>query len=61
MEATDPVFLGMDLAATITIPTILVLFAFAVWFGVTRCTVGIGAEEQERRMAAPRRSSAGAR
>ena len=54
MEATDPVFLGLDLAGVITLPSVAAMFVFAVWFGVTRCTVGIGAEEHERRMDAQR-------
>ena len=53
MEATEPIFLGLDLAGAITLPAILAIFGFAVWFGATRCTVGIDAEEQERRMDAP--------
>ena len=56
MEATDPVLLGLDLAGVVALPAILVMFGFAVWFGVTRCTVGIGAEEQERRMEVQRRA-----
>lgn len=56
MEATDPVFLGLDLAGAGALTAILVLFAFAVWFGLTRCSPGIGAEEHTRRMEASKRS-----
>jgi len=56
MDATDPVFLGLDVAGAAALSAMLVLFAFAVWFGLTRCNPGIGAEEQARRMDASRRS-----
>lgn len=51
MEINEPIFLGMDLPMLVAIPTILVMFGFAVWFGVTRAETGIDAEEQARRMA----------
>lgn len=50
MEATEPIFLGLDLAGVLTLPTILMLFLFAVWFGVSQNKAGIDAAEQERRM-----------
>lgn len=52
MEANEAIFLGLDLPGLLTLPTLVVLFAFAVWFGVTRCSVGIDAEEQARRISA---------
>ena len=55
METSEVIFLGMDLAGLITVPVVLVMFAFAVWFGATKCSVGIDAEEQARRMDAPGR------
>jgi hypothetical protein len=55
MEATDPIFLGLDLAGLITLPAMLMLFGFAVWFGATQCSIGINAEEQARRTDAPKR------
>jgi hypothetical protein len=48
----EPVFLGLDLAALICIPVMIVLFGFAVWYGTTQCAVGIDEEEQARRIAA---------
>lgn len=50
MEANEAIFLGMDLPALITLPTVVVIFAFAIWFGATRAERGIDAEEQARRM-----------
>ena len=50
MEATEPLFLGLDFAGVLTLPSMLVMFLFAVWFGVTQSTAGIDAAEQERRM-----------
>lgn len=55
MDATEHVFLGLDLAGAFALPSMLVLFAFAVWWGVTRCGAGIDEEEQARRMEAPSR------
>ena len=49
----DFTILGLDVPALIGIPTMLGLFAFAVWYGATQCSVGIDAEEQARRQAAP--------
>ena len=46
MEATTPIVLGLDLAAVLTLPAILVMFGFAVWFGATRCTIGVVADER---------------
>lgn len=48
----QPIFLGLDLVALITIPIMIALFAFAVWYGTTQCSVGIDAEEQARRQKA---------
>ena len=50
MEATEPIFLSLDFAGILTLPTIFVMFLFAVWFGATQNTAGIDAAEQERRM-----------
>ena len=50
MEIDQAVFLGMDLPMLVTLPTLVVMFAFAVWFGVSRSRVGIDADEQARRM-----------
>jgi hypothetical protein len=55
METNDVTFLGLDLAGLITLPTMLIMFAFAVWWAVTRYTVGIDEEEQARRMDAHKR------
>ena len=55
MDVTEPVFLGLDLAGVLALSSMLVMFAFAVWFGATRCTVGIGPDEQESRMDSPSR------
>jgi len=41
----------LDLPALISIPVMLALFAFAIWYGITQCSVGIDAEEQARRQA----------
>ena len=51
----DSIFLGLGLPALISIPLMVGLFAFAVWYGATRFSVGIDAEEQARRQAAPSR------
>lgn len=50
MDLDQAIFLGMDLPMLITLPTVIVMFAFAVWFGVSRSGVGIDADEQARRM-----------
>lgn len=55
MDAADPVFMGLDLAGACTLPAMLALFAFAIWWGVTRCTAGIDEAEQTRRMEEPGR------
>jgi hypothetical protein len=55
MDGSETIFLGLDLAAVLTLPTVLALFGFAVWWGVTRCSVGIDEEEQARRMEVPGR------
>lgn len=47
----EPIVFGLDLAALISIPLMLGLFVFAVWYGATQCSVGIDAEEQARRNA----------
>ena len=51
----EPIFLGLDLPALISIPLMIGLFAFAVWYGATQCSLGIDAEEQARRQAQPSR------
>lgn len=56
MDISQPVFLGLDLPALLTLPVILAMFGFAVWWGLTRAEVGIDAAEQARRNEAPRRS-----
>jgi hypothetical protein len=56
MDLSHPIFLGLDLPGLVTAPVMLVMFAFAVWFGATRCSIGIDAEEQARRMDESRRS-----
>jgi hypothetical protein len=48
----EPIFLGLDLAALICIPLMVAGFIFAVWYGATRFSIGIDAEEQARRQAA---------
>jgi hypothetical protein len=50
VDLSEPIFLGMDLPALVTLPAMIVIFAFAVWFGATRAERGIDAEEQARRM-----------
>ena len=55
MSPSETVFLGMDLAAVVALPTMLAMFAFALWFGATRAGVGIDEAEQARRMDAPGR------
>ena len=45
----EPIFLGLDVPALVSIPLMLGLFAFAIWFGATQCSLGIDAEEQARR------------
>lgn len=50
-ELATPIFLGIDMVGLLAIPVILVLFAFAVWWGCTRCEVGIDEEEAARRRA----------
>ena len=54
----EPLFLGLDLPALLSIPLMLGLFAFAVWYGGTQCSIGIDAEEQARRQEAVARSKA---
>lgn len=49
----DFTILGLDVPALVGIPIMLGLFAFAVWYGATQCSVGIDADEQARRQAAP--------
>jgi hypothetical protein len=56
VDLSEPIFLGMDLPMLVTVPLILVMFAFAVWYGATQCSLGIDAEEQARRMDESRRS-----
>ena len=56
MDISEPIFLGLDLPAVITLPAMLVIFAFAIWFGATRAEAGIDAEEQARRMGETSRS-----
>ncbi len=51
----ETIIFGLDLPALIAIPLMLALFAFAVWYGATQCSIGIDAEEQARRQAAPSR------
>jgi hypothetical protein len=51
----DPIFLGLDFAAIVALPVMAGLFGFAIWFGATRCSVGIDADEQARRQAVPSR------
>lgn len=55
MELNQPIFLGLDLPALVSIPTMIVMFGFAVWWGLSRADVGIDADEQARRMDAPAR------
>ena len=50
MEIDQAIFLGMDLPMLITLPVVIVMFAFAIWFGASRSSIGIDAEEQARRM-----------
>ena len=52
MEASEAIFLGMGSRELTALGTMIVMFAFAVWFGATRCRAGIDEEEQERRTAA---------
>jgi hypothetical protein len=54
----EPIFLGLDWPALIAIPLMIGLFAFAVWYGATQCSVGIDAEEQARRQAEADRAKA---
>lgn len=49
MEASEAIFLGMDSRELTAVGTMIVMFAFAVWFGATRCRAGIDEEEQARR------------
>jgi hypothetical protein len=51
----EPIIFGLDLAALLSIPIMIALFAFAIWYGATRFSVGIDAEEQARRQAVPSR------
>ena len=51
----ETIIFGLDLPALISIPLMLALFGFAVWYGATQCSIGIDAEEQARRQAAPSR------
>ena len=36
MSVNDPIFLGMNTIELVAIPVMLVLFAFAVWYGIVR-------------------------
>jgi hypothetical protein len=47
----EPTVFGLDLPALISLPLMIALFGFAVWYGTTQCSVGIDAEEQARRQA----------
>lgn len=51
----EPIFLGLDLPALVSIPMMIGAFAFAVWYGITQFSIGIDAEEQARRKAASSR------
>ena len=51
----EPIFLGLDLPGLVAAPVMLGLFVFAIWYGATQCSIGIDAEEQARRQAAPSR------
>jgi len=54
MDIAHPIFLGLDIVALVTLPTMVAMFGFAVWWGMTRSDVGIDADEQERRIQAKR-------
>lgn len=56
----QPIFLGLDLPALVSLPLMVILFGFAVWYGTTQCSVGIGVEEQARRMDAAKAKRAAA-
>lgn len=49
MDLSQPIFLGMDLPALASIPVMLVMFAFAIWYGASRAEEGISAAEAARR------------
>ena len=49
MDLSQPIFLGMDLPALPSNPVMLVMFAFAIWYGASRVGEGISAAEAARR------------
>lgn len=49
MNLNEPIFLGMDLPMLVSIPIMLLMFGFAVWYGATRAEEGIDALEAARR------------
>lgn len=55
MDISQPIIFGLDLPALLTIPAMIAMFGFAVWWGMSRADVGIDADEQARRMDAPTR------